>query len=333
MVATTKFIWDEDNYLEETDGANSVQAVYTNEPMQYGNLISQRSGSTTSYCHFDGLGSIRQLTTVAAATSDTFLYTAWGEEVARDGTTMVGFRWIGEIGYYVDLESSSHYIRARHYIADTGRFTTVDPRLTGPGWLPGRVLLKGSSAAPNDNPYVYADGSPIIAIDPSGLACHSQIISSCFCQAQLPPLPPLPAPPVEEPPCVYVGHYTRRRRPCQTGTLETRIPGGSICVTCDRQTNCNLGDVCMVLIKDVGGLRDFTVGCGCNPPGFDPCPPIPLGVIPAPAQGLCLFGKRVGKWCVMCPSYRCDADNGGTCEPRLDKAGVPICRCVSPVLT
>jgi YD repeat-containing protein len=39
---TTKFIYDGQNYLQETDGSNAVQAVFTNEPQAYGKLISQR---------------------------------------------------------------------------------------------------------------------------------------------------------------------------------------------------------------------------------------------------------------------------------------------------
>ncbi len=54
---TKKFVWDEQNYLGETDGSNDTQAVYTNEPRRYGNLISQRRGSTSHWFHFDAIGS------------------------------------------------------------------------------------------------------------------------------------------------------------------------------------------------------------------------------------------------------------------------------------
>ena len=50
-MATTHYLWDmeNDSYLVEKDGATTV--VYTNEPVQYGRLLSQRRGSTTSYYH------------------------------------------------------------------------------------------------------------------------------------------------------------------------------------------------------------------------------------------------------------------------------------------
>jgi hypothetical protein len=37
-----KFIWDQQNYLKETDGSNVTQVTYTTKPEQYGKVISQR---------------------------------------------------------------------------------------------------------------------------------------------------------------------------------------------------------------------------------------------------------------------------------------------------
>ena len=49
MVTTTRFVWDEvqDAYLSELDGANNVQAVYTNEPQHYGEIpiVESRCGA------------------------------------------------------------------------------------------------------------------------------------------------------------------------------------------------------------------------------------------------------------------------------------------------
>jgi len=38
---TTKFIWDGQAYLEETDGSNVANAIYTVEPTEFGQVISQ----------------------------------------------------------------------------------------------------------------------------------------------------------------------------------------------------------------------------------------------------------------------------------------------------
>ena len=39
---TTKFVWDGQRYLLETDGNNQSKVQYTVEPTQFGSVISQR---------------------------------------------------------------------------------------------------------------------------------------------------------------------------------------------------------------------------------------------------------------------------------------------------
>src|SRR5258708_21051082 len=101
---TTNYIGDEDNLLAETDGSNVGQTVYTNEPEQYGNLVSTRlpvAGTpTTVYQHFDAIGSTRQLTNAGGTVTDTVIYDAWGNVVTRTGTTAIRALWIGQVGYY-----------------------------------------------------------------------------------------------------------------------------------------------------------------------------------------------------------------------------------------
>ena len=102
---TTKYVWDveSDNVLMETDENDVTTAVYTNEPAEYGNLISQRRGNTTSYYHHDALGTTRALTDTTETVTDTYVYTAFGETVATTGTTTNPFRYVGEEGYYSDV--------------------------------------------------------------------------------------------------------------------------------------------------------------------------------------------------------------------------------------
>jgi RHS repeat-associated protein len=150
---TTKYIWDEDNLLIEADGTNTINVVYTNEPRQYGNHISTRIAGTTSYHHFDALGSTRQLTNSAGTVTDTMVYDAWGNVVSRTGTTGISMLWIGEVGYYTDSETGLLSVRRRPYGPATGRWTTIDPTppIIGLIW------------------FVYAENSPISVSDPSGL--------------------------------------------------------------------------------------------------------------------------------------------------------------------
>src|SRR5437899_12171651 len=113
MPTTTNYIWDEQNYLAETDVSNVVQTAYTNEPQQYGNLVSSRISGTTSYHHFDAIGSTRQLTNSAGTVTDSVIYDAWGNVVNRTGTTGIVFLWVAVVEYYFDVETGQIYIRER----------------------------------------------------------------------------------------------------------------------------------------------------------------------------------------------------------------------------
>src|SRR5258708_14812280 len=128
-MTTTKYIWDEQNYLAEADANDTINVVYTNEPQQYGNLISSRISGTTSYHHFDALGSTRQLTNAAGSPTDTWIYDAWGNILSRSGATATALLWIGALGYYVDAETALIYVRMRAYLPAVARWPSVDPLL------------------------------------------------------------------------------------------------------------------------------------------------------------------------------------------------------------
>jgi YD repeat-containing protein len=126
-----KYLWDEQNYLGETDGANQLQAIYTNEPRQYGNLISQWRKTPTiwipRYHHFDALGSTRALTDATGTITDTYLHDAWGNEVALSGTTVNPFRWVAQVGCYWDRGVGTFHIRTRVYDPLAGRWISRYP--------------------------------------------------------------------------------------------------------------------------------------------------------------------------------------------------------------
>src|SRR5579863_2496324 len=126
MPTTTNYFWDEANLLAEADGANTINAVYTNEPQRYGNLVSSRISNATSYHHFDGTGSTRQLTNSTGAVTDQITYDAWGKTLSRTGVTSTFNLWAGEFGYYFDVETSTFWIQVRPYQAAIGRWTSQD---------------------------------------------------------------------------------------------------------------------------------------------------------------------------------------------------------------
>jgi RHS repeat-associated protein len=118
-------------------------------------LVSQTHTSTgTSYFHADGNMSIRHLSDAGGATSDTFTYDAFGILLDRTGSTPNEFRYAGE---QYDPNAGFYYLRARYYQPGNGRFTARDPWNGNP--MEPRTLHK----------YVYANSSPTMFRDPSGM--------------------------------------------------------------------------------------------------------------------------------------------------------------------
>jgi len=160
----TIFVWDSvsDCVMSELDGSGAVQVTYTNEPQQYGGVISQRRGTTTSTYHSDALGSTRALTDSSGNVTDTYLHDAWGNLVASTGTTTNPFKWVGKYGYYTDNSTAQVYVRARMYQPIVARWTKIDP-------FPLLWTRR--------NRYAYTSSSPVLRIDRSGLV-------DCYCKGQ-----------------------------------------------------------------------------------------------------------------------------------------------------
>ncbi len=144
--------------LEERGVTGSVQTRYV-----YGDdLICQvrnpGPAGVTSYYHYDGQMSTRQLTDDNAVPgsvviTDTYTYDAYGIETATAGTTENAYRYTGE---QYDADVGLYYLRARYYDQETGRFHTRDPaggRLSEPHSL---------------HKYLYATADPLNNIDPTG---------------------------------------------------------------------------------------------------------------------------------------------------------------------
>jgi RHS repeat-associated protein len=151
---TRKLLWDLENILLESDTSDVAQVIYTLEPAGYGNLISQRRSTTTSFFLFDALGSTRKLTSSAAAVTDSYDFKAYGDTNATSGSTVNVFKWVGELGYYLDVDRLAYYLRARPYSPKLARFLAEDPLGFGGGdW----------------NLYRYVGNAPISGTDPEGL--------------------------------------------------------------------------------------------------------------------------------------------------------------------
>ncbi len=150
---TTKYVWDEQNYLQETDAGDVTQVTYTNEPRTYGNLISQRESGASHYYLFDALGSTRLVTDASENVSESLLYDAWGNLIGSSPTMVVPFRWVGELGYLFVPVTSDYYVRERIYGPKIGRWISQDPL----GFV-DRF----------DNLFEYSANQIVDLIDPSG---------------------------------------------------------------------------------------------------------------------------------------------------------------------
>jgi len=171
----TNYIWDplSDSCLMETDEVNATAALYTHQPQQFGNLISQRRGADSHFHHPDALGSTVALTNESEEVTDTYRYKAYGEPVATTGSTENPFRWVGNVGDYWDEELGQYYVRARHYDADLVRWLSRDP-----------IGYEGRDI----NLYRYVGGNPVARLDPLGLI---EQLCIAGCHGRPAPPPPL----------------------------------------------------------------------------------------------------------------------------------------------
>ena len=108
---------------------------------QYGNeLLSQSSviagGVHERNLHADGMGSVRQASDASGALTDSFEYDAFGNELARTGTTDIDHRYRGE---QIDIDTGLYNLRARWYDPSAGRFHQH-------GWLCWKRRRSGDAA-------------------------------------------------------------------------------------------------------------------------------------------------------------------------------------------
>jgi RHS repeat-associated protein len=137
--------------------AGTSKVAYT-----YGTtIVSQRRGGSTSYYGYDSRGNVSFLTDGAGVVTDTYEYDAWGNLIAKTGSTPNARLYAGE---EFDQDIGLLHLRAREYRTDTGRFVTIDPLDQSGIGSPGML-----------NRYLYATGEPVNLFDPSGRATAAQL--------------------------------------------------------------------------------------------------------------------------------------------------------------
>jgi len=150
---TTNYLVDTNNPTRYAQVLDELEGGAVVKSFTYGHdLISQRIVSgPLSFYQYDGHGSVRQLTSTAAAVTDVYDYDAFGNMVYRSGTTPNDYLYSGE---QLDAHLGFYYLRARYMNAQSGRFVSMD-------------RYEGENADPLSlHKYVYGNGNPINLSDP-----------------------------------------------------------------------------------------------------------------------------------------------------------------------
>ena len=147
--------------LAETDGNGVPVKYYTRGT----GLISMEKASQVSYYLFDGHGSVSSLSGSSGNISDTYRYDAYGNQLAKTGTTDNVYLYNCE---EYDSESGLYYLRARYMDPATGTFTQRD---TYQGDVYDALSL---------HKYLYASANPVVYKDPSGnFSLMEFIVTTC----------------------------------------------------------------------------------------------------------------------------------------------------------
>ena len=152
---TTHSLIDPNRNLPEVVYERNDQAADQNYYVYgYGLVEHIDAGNNAKYYHFDPTGSTLALTQSNGMVVDSYAYSPYGETTTV-GTTRNPFKYVGKLGV-MDDGNGLHYMRARYYRADVGRFLSLD-------------ALAGSVGEPQTlNRYAYSGGNPVTRIDPTG---------------------------------------------------------------------------------------------------------------------------------------------------------------------
>jgi len=146
----TEFIYQGPDMLKlllERDDEGTTQAHYT-----MGNgLEAMWRDSTSSFYHYDGLGSTFELTDAVEDVTDTWRYNAWGQVLERMGSTVNPHTYVGRQRYYETPDPTFYLLGMRYYSDRFARFLCLDPHRQADNW------------------YVYGGNRPLTRLDPTGL--------------------------------------------------------------------------------------------------------------------------------------------------------------------
>ncbi len=124
--SVTRYLYDGDAVVQEyvVGGGWVLDAEYIHGAGT-DNALTITRDSATYYYHYDGLGSVTELTDSTGALAQAYEYDAWGIPTIYDPTSSIGNPYL-YTGRRWDTPISLYYYRARHYNPATGRFLQAD---------------------------------------------------------------------------------------------------------------------------------------------------------------------------------------------------------------
>ncbi|MEN6318470.1 MAG: RHS repeat-associated core domain-containing protein [Syntrophaceae bacterium] len=118
----TWYVYDGNAILAAYDSSGTITARYAHG-LNIDEPLAVQQGSTKSFYHADGLGSIVALTNAAGSVVQTYSYDSFGNITQSGGITQPYTYTAREY----DNETGMYFYRARYYDPKAGRFITKDP--------------------------------------------------------------------------------------------------------------------------------------------------------------------------------------------------------------
>lgn len=156
---TTRYLVDERNptrysqVIEELDADNNVTASYATGLDVISLTLATPTNKVTHFFGYDGHGNVRFLTDADGLITDRWDYDAYGNLIARSGTTPNNILYCGE---QFDSDLGRYFLRARYMDMTRGRFWSMD------AWEGARLESSGL------HKYLYCEAEPVNGVDPSG---------------------------------------------------------------------------------------------------------------------------------------------------------------------
>lgn len=125
----TRYLVDDLNptgYPQVVEETGSAPRTYTYGLQRVNENQIINGAQTPSFYGYDGMGSVRQLTNLAGAVTDTYEYDAYGNKIASTGTTPNIYLYRGE---QWDPDLGLYYLRARYRSARSRRARRRLPNL------------------------------------------------------------------------------------------------------------------------------------------------------------------------------------------------------------